>query len=309
MNLSRVTPVAGLLGALVLCASPYALAQTTAAASDGPVATLTDLEVSSSTVSSPPAGWSFGMQNGGSIVVGSTDSPQSSSTDTTVLEGSYPVATGGTYEWANYSVASLNTEDIYVEFWAKMPNAKEGCKFLKIFGQRTTSTNYADTTIQTDYSGADPGGILEAGYGDGTGITNDFQNAIYFNGAQPTLIGRSYGHTASVQTPQMASFASSEWGTGWHHFRVHVKFNSGTSSANETPDGELYVEIDGKVYVNATGLFNRNPSNGPIDYVEFYGWAQNDASAFQLYYDDIRITTGGFETTALPEPPGGIAVH
>lgn len=308
MNLTRVTPMVGVLGALIFCAAPYAHAQTTAAAPDGPVVMLTDLQINSSTVSSPPTGWKFGFQNGGSISVGSTASPDASATTVSALEGSYPAATGGTYAWANYSVASLNTEDIYVEFWAKMPAAKEGCKFLKIFGQRLTSTNYADTTIQTDYSGADPGAILQAGFGDGTGITNDFQNTIFFNGANPALIGRSYG-IASVQTPQMASFASSDWGTGWHHFRVHVKFNSGTTTSNETPNGELYVEIDGKVYANATGLYNRNPSNGPIDYVEFYGWAQNDASAFQLWYDDIRITTGGFESTPLPDPPGGISVQ
>ena len=61
------------------------------------------------------------------------------------LEGSYPVpGAGGQFIVANYNLASLQTEDIYIEFWAKMPGAKGGCKFVKIFGDRPTSNNFAE---------------------------------------------------------------------------------------------------------------------------------------------------------------------
>jgi hypothetical protein len=98
----------------------------------------------------------------------------------------------------------------------------------------------------------------------------------------------------------MSDFPSTAWGTGWHHFRMHIKFNSGTSSSNEVADGEYYLEIDGKVYVDATGFFNRNPQNGPIGYVGFFGWAQDDPQPFDVWYDNIVISTGGFASDPQP---------
>jgi hypothetical protein len=207
---------------------------------------------------------------------------------------------------ASYNLASLQTEDIYIEFWAKMPGAKEGCKFLKIFGDRPTANNVANMTFFTNYNGGDYGSIYQIIFGDGSGLPNDGQHGIYLNGSNPQSIGRSYGK-ATVLTPQMSAFTSADWGTQWHHFRVHVKFNSGTTSQNEVPDGEIYLEIDGKIYVDATDLFNRNPANGPIHNVELFGWAQQDPQPFQVWYDDVRISTGGFLSQPLPDPPANVA--
>lgn len=275
-----------------------------AADADGTVTTQTYLQFNSTTMSA--TGWSFGSQDGGTIAVAAT--PASSATSAYSLQGNYPVASGGQYIWADYNLLPLNTEDIYIEFYAQMPAATQGCKFLKIFGERTTSTNYADVTIPADFTGIDPGGMVAVYYGDGTTITNDTQDAIFFNGSSPSSVGRSYG-VADVLTPQSAYFSSASWGTAWHHFRVHVKFNSGTSSANEQADGEIYIEIDGKVYVNATGLFNRNASNGPISYLELFGWAQNDTSPFQILYNNVRITTGGFVSEVVPDPPPSVTIE
>ncbi len=224
------------------------------------------------------------------------------------LAGAYPqpAPNGGEYIWAQYNVASLNTKDIYIEFWAQMPGLKEGCKFVKIFGQNLTQGSYADTTIATDYTGVDYGAIRQVSFGDGTTLANDSQNVINLNGSNPQWIGRSYG-TAVVKTPQMSNFSSSDWGTGWHHFRIHVKFNDGTTAQNEVPNGEYYLEVDGTVYVDATGLYNRNPANGPMNYIGFFGWAQSDTGSFQLLYDDIRISTGGFTMQALPNPPTDVS--
>ena len=225
------------------------------------------------------------------------------------LEGSYPLpGAGGWYIWANYNVASLDTEDIYIEFWAKMPGAKEGFKFVKIFGQNLTPGSYANTTIETNFTGGDYGSIYQVSFGDGSSVANDTQNVINLDGEGLQEIGRSYG-TAVVQTPQMSAFSSTDWGTGWHHFLIHVKFNSGTTAQNEVPNGEVYLAIDGKVYADATGLYNRNPADGPIGYIGFFGWAQTDPSAFQAEYYDIRISTGGFMSQTLPEPPENVAVN
>jgi hypothetical protein len=251
-------------------------------------------------------GWSFMTLRGGTLGLEPTVSPTVSGVNVNALEGTYPVpGAGGQFVVASYNLASLQTEDVYIEFWAKMPGAKEGCKFLKIFGDRPAPNNYANMTFFTNYNGGDYGAIYQVIFGDGAVITNDGEHGINLNGSNPQAIGRSYG-TAKVLTPQMAPFSSTDWGTDWHHFRVHVKFNSGTTSQNEVPDGEVYLEIDGKVYVDATGLYNRNPANGPIHNIELFGWAQQDPQPFQLWYDNVRITTGGFMSQALPDPPGNV---
>jgi hypothetical protein len=245
-------------------------------------------------------GWSFGSQAGGNVSI-STNTALNYNGDSGSVVGNYPAATGNVYGWGDFSVASLNTEDIYIDFWAKMPAATQGLKFLKIFGG-TQGTGYANTTFALDYTGYDFGAMYQVSFGDGSGTENDTANVINFDGSTPSLIGRSYG-LATVSTPQMSRFASTQWGTSWHHFQMHVKFNSGTSSANEVNDGAYYVAIDGNVYVNATGLFNRNPGNAPIDYIELFGWSQNGSTPFQVWYDHVLITTGGFVNSTTCSTP------
>lgn len=239
----------------------------------------------------PPSDWAIGAQAGGSVSV-STDTSANYAGSSGSLKGSYPVASGGVYVWAAYDLSSLGLRDLYIEFRAKMPAAKQGLKFLKIFGQDVGGA-YANTTFGLDYTGVDPGAMYQVSFGDGSSTGNDTANVINFDGEYPEWIGRSFG-TADVKTPENQMWASANWGTEWHHFRIRAKFNSGESAANEVADGAYYVEIDGKVYVNATGLFNRHWSNGPIDRVELFGWAQNGSEPFELWYDDVRLSTGGF---------------
>jgi hypothetical protein len=332
MNHVRHGLIAGLSVVSLVASVPRALAATASAADpDGTPQLPTELQfkseaaMTSLTQSSMAAmsdsvasaslgasGWDFGAQVGGSIGVQPTPSFEPTAPSTDAVVGTYPdPPSAGQYIWADYSVAGLNTEDVYIEFWAKMPSQyKGGCKFVKIFGKRPNInvTGDANTTFYTDYTGVDFGAIREVVFGDGTTIRNDSQNAIFLDGSNPSFIGRSYG-TAVVKTPQATDFPSASWGTAWHHFRMHVKFNSGTTSKNEVPDGELYLEIDGKVYADATGLYNRNPVDGSINYIEFFGWAQKDPHPFQLWYDDIRISQGGFMSQALPDPPGDVAAQ
>jgi hypothetical protein len=304
--------VAGLLAAGWVMVAPCAIAGS-AEQPDGPVQVLTNLQFSSpapvanSTTLNVP-GWAFGSQSGGALSVSATTPPVAGD-GSYALEANYPVTSaGGQYIWADYSVSALNTEDIYVDFWAKMPDAKGGCKFLKIFGKRNDPQGIAAVTLGANYTGSVKGGIANLEYGDGTTVQNSGQQTIFLNGAHPTWIGRSYG-VADVLTPDVNGWPASNWGTSWHHFRVHVKFNSGTTTSNQVADGEYYVEIDGKAYVDATGLYNRNPANGPLDYVEFGGWAQTDPQAFDVWYDNIIISTGGFVSDSGPKPPGNVAAN
>ncbi len=322
MKFLRDGLMAGLSAASLAVSSPQGMAATLSAANpDGTPQLLTELNFDTLSGSGTSAlastalalsnlgllGWNFSTMRGGSLGLEPTASPTVNGASVNALEGSYPVpGAGGQFVVVNYNLASLRTEDIYIEFWAKMPGAKEGCKFVKIFGDRPTSNSYANMTFFTNYNGGDYGSIYQLIFGDGSVLPNDGQHGIKLNGSNPQGIGRSYG-TAKVLTPQMGPFSSADWGTQWHHFRIHVKFNSGTTSQNEVPDGEIYLEIDGKVYVDATGLYNRNPANGPIHNVELFGWAQHDPQAFQLWYDDVRISTGGFLSQPLPDPPANVA--
>jgi hypothetical protein len=323
MKFLRGGLIAGLSAASLAVSSPQGMAATSSAANaDGTPQLLTefnfDTAFSGTSALASTAlglsklgfpGWNFMTLRGGTIGLEPTVSPTLSGVNVNALEGSYPVpGAGGQFVVASYNLASLQTEDIYIEIWAKMPGTKGGCKFLKIFSDRPTSNNYANATIFTDYSNGDFGSVYQVTFGDGSVLPNDGQHGINLDGSHPQSIGRSYG-TAKVLTPQMRAFTSADWGTQWHHFRVHVKFNSGTTRQNEAPDGEFYLEIDGKVYVDATGLYDRNPANGPIHNVEVFGWAQNDPQPFQLWYDDIRISTGGFLSQPLPDPPTNVGAN
>lgn len=258
------------------------------------------------TMDAMPSDWSIGAQDGGTVAISTTTSLNYNSSSGS-LKATYPKAVGSVYAWGVYNVSSLKTNDLYIEFWAKMPNAKQGLKFLKIFGG-SSNGGYANTTFALDYTGGDPGAMYQVSFGDGSTTGNDTAQVVNFDGSYPQWIGRSYGK-ATVSTPQKKGFSSASWGTSWHHFKFRVKFNSGSSASTEVADGAYYVEIDGKVYVDAKGLFNRHYSNAPIDRVELFGWAQSGSSAFDIWYDNIRITTGGFADTVTPAPPESVSVN
>jgi len=68
------------------------------------------------------------------------------------------------------------------------------------------------------------------------------------------------------------------------------RFNCGDSAATEVPDGAIYLEIDGKVYVDAVGLFNRHWSNvRGIESVSLTGWTQGDGDPFDIDYDNVEV--------------------
>ena len=106
------------------------------------------------TLTSP--GWALGAQDGGTISI-STNASLNYNGGATSVVGKYPTATGGVYVWGSYDVSTLKTEDIYIEFWAKMPGAKQGLKFLKIFGARANDGSAANTTFGMNYTGGDNG--------------------------------------------------------------------------------------------------------------------------------------------------------
>lgn len=253
---------------------------------------LLDENFDSGTVKVPGLG--IGNQHGGVVSI-STDKNEVLGKTGGSLRAVYPKGSGAIYGWASFDMTPYKTYEVYVEFHAKMPKAKQGLKFLKIFG------GGANTTFGLDYTGvaSGKGSLYQVSFGDGTTPDNDTQNVINLSGDYPSWIGRSYGK-AVVKTPENMPFFASHWGDKWHHFRFKVKFNSATKNANgtytEINDGEYLVQIDGRTYVDAKGLFNRHPTNGPITKIAFLDWSQNINEEFEIWYDNIRITLGGFYT-------------
>lgn len=251
-------------------------------------------------------GWGIGSQAGGIVSISKEANEQINTNSTGALKAIYPAGTGGIYGWASFDMTPYKSYEVYVEFHAKMPKAKQGLKFLKIFGKRDPAPGgYANTTFALDYTGVSSGkGTLgQIGFGDGSTVENDTQNIINFSGSNPSWIGRSFG-TAVVKTPEGKAFLSSEWGDKWHHFRFKVKFNTAIKNSDgsykEFNDGEYFVQVDGRVYVDAKGLLNRHPSNGPITKVALLDWSQNIDQSFEIWYDNVKITTGGFDTANDP---------
>jgi hypothetical protein len=120
-------------------------------------------------------GWTFGAQDGGSLTL-SSDASLNYNNEAGSLVGSYPSSPrtgGGVFAWGAYNLAPLETEDIYVELWAKMPGSKQGLKFPRIFGVSSASGNCANTIFALDYTGGDPGAMYQVSFGDGSSVGSD----------------------------------------------------------------------------------------------------------------------------------------
>jgi len=224
----------------------------------------------------PGTSWGSGAVSGGAI---------------SVVDGAYradyPIPSGGVYTYLNFNVGSLEIYDMYIQLRAKFIDP-HSVKFVKVHGIEV-GPNYSNTTY-----GLTAGGVMaQVSFGDGTEEANDTANVINLTGSDPSWVGRSYPATAVISTPQHATFAGFADGE-WHDIKIHHKFNSGTTADDEVADGEYYVEVDGDVYVDATGLFNRHHASAAIEYVSFGDWAQDNDYGFTVFFDDIKISLGGF---------------
>ena len=190
-----------------------------------------------------------------------------------------------------YRQPVTNHAELYIEFDARMSLNNHGVKFIKPVSK--SGTGYANFTFGLDYTNVDNGSLSFISYGDGTTITNDTQNFIDLR--SPTggaLIGRA--PSPKVNCP-VGPFASTDWSTAWHHFRIYFKYNEGTTAGNEVANGAFYLEIDGVLYADVGGIFNRHYSNTrAFDGIGLFGVTQNNPLGFTLEYDNVTVSTGGF---------------
>lgn len=220
------------------------------------------------------------------------------------IKGICPASNGSNHvNVLGLGVSVLQTRSVFIKFRAKFRGRPHAIKFCKVHGMRATEFPGGTVEIPDPHGeanctfGLGPyGNMVNTSYGDGSTTGNDTANIIVLAGA-PHQLGRAQG-LATVDTPQNSAFTEAMWGDDeWHEFRVHVKFNSGTSSEDEVNDGVFYVEIDGQIYVYARGIYNRHYSNLPIDYISFFDVAQDNDYGYELLYDDIQISTGNFMDT------------
>lgn len=236
-------------------------------------------------------GWSFGTMSGGALTVGDDGDGLGP-----YLRASYPTPSvgGATYIYGGYSFSELK-QDVYVQFWARMPEPRHGLKFLKLFGEGNGVSDWANVTFGADYTGiADGVGTLyQVSFGDGTNLTNDTAHTVNYNGNNPASVGRSYPDYAVVSTPT-GNFTAADWGTGWHKFQFRAKMNSGTTSENEVADGAFDVYIDDVPYVIARNIFNRNPINGFLASIGLFGQSQTGSEPFVIDNRDVTVSENGW---------------
>lgn len=197
---------------------------------------------------------------------------------------------GGVFSLAGIECSALALRDVYMQFSARFPGVIHGSKFCKMHGAVGSNGFGANCTFGQN----DAGDNNYIGYGDGVALGQDVNQAINLGSAITSgNLGRNNG-IAEVVVQPLSAFTAAQWGNSWHNFKVHAKFNTGTSAQDEVPDGEFYLEIDGTVYCHVRHIFNRHYLNPPLAEINLGGWTANGSQAFELDFKDIKISTGGF---------------
>jgi len=235
----------------------------------------------------------YSSQAGGSITEMTEGTGES---EVGFIRMAYPIDVSGDDSGALYNlldVSALGATALEVSFRMRMPTAyKWGIKMFKIFGIRD-GINYTNSTWAFLYPFAQ---MQSTSFSDGTTVSNDQAQAIRLDGNNRDWLGRNYvGGTAPndliagavVNTPQNADWFIDD--EDWHDYVIRYKANTGTTAENEVNDGEYFISVDGNVYVDAAGLFNRHYTNGAIDSMHFGDWSQGADQAFDADFTDIIV--------------------
>ncbi len=217
----------------------------------------------------------------------------------------YPDTTGANSNGGvSVNIASLDLAEVYIEFQVRYPRPtpfKQGLKFCKVFGDDgdgVTTFDSANVTYNPDYDG--DGAWSRISFGDGTTTGNDTSNNIWFGtvdgnpasaGYNASWVGRIYPSEV-VERPYAQDYVFDD--QDWHTVRIIHAYNTGTTSGNEVANAKAIIWVDGVQILNATGFFNRHPTNPRrIKGIEFGGWTQNTGE-FDIDYKNIKISTGSF---------------
>jgi len=233
-------------------------------------------------------GFNFGTNPGATLAVGEDSEGK-------FLHAAYDAdLEGDNYIYGGCDLGLDGVRQLYIQCYARMADVKHGLKFIKLFGLKPESTNYANATFAFDYTGIEFGCMYAVSFGDGTTEENDTQNVLFFDGTNPEYIGRSFG-TAVLSTPQNAIWSADNWGTTKHKFQIMFRHNTGTTAEDELPNGAFEVRIDDVLYAKAENIFTRHPTNGYFQSVGLFGATQNNPEAFTFdIFEGLTISTDGW---------------
>jgi hypothetical protein len=179
-------------------------------------------------------------------------------------------------------------QELYFKFNFKVTGYPSGgAKFLKVRAQRDDS-NYANTTWGINY---DSGRLREVSYGSGSGMINDTQETIRYNG----VLRGNPGPITLVQTTDEVTIPVNQW----HTFEAHMRYNS-----NGKRDGVYRVWFNGKLILHATNIKNRHDSN-PLNFNWLYlgNYAHNTwKTPWELHYDNVVVSTQRMTSDSIPAP-------
>ena len=251
------------------------------------------IPITNGSVSAGVNGWAMGYDGAsGALLTVANDGTYD------YLRAQFPTPTGGNYFYGGYTPPTLQ-EELFITLYARMPSTvKHGCKFIKIFGQKTTSgvpnpsgAEYANVTFGIDYSGESNGGIIGTAFGDGDTVQNDTAAMVDYTQRPWAGIGRSASVGGNIVT-RGVNWDASNWSTTWHKFQFRAKLNSVINGV-EVNDGIFETYIDGLLWGGGYSLFNRNVINHAYESINLFGWSQSGTAAFELNIrNGMTVSTG-----------------
>lgn len=199
--------------------------------------------------------------------------------------------------WFGVNVGKFNRNAIFVRFYFRVDDPSGGSKFLKLFGKKDEPVGCANTTLMINYFHSD---LYEISYGNGSGTANDTQTVIRYAGAHSD---------SDVQVPVAEGPFDPRDGQ-WHCYEFYMKYND-----DNLRNGEYKVWIDGKLYVHATNVKNRNIKNSnEFASVQLANYCNNNwAHTWHLWYDNVVIADEYIEpiasaTNKMPQSVQGFQI-
>lgn len=245
--------------------------------------------------------WDSGVQGFPQITLDATGGVSGSP----AVKFAYNTGTGDAWYPLQKYFGGAVTGQLYSKFKFKIGSgATGGMKFFKIFGTVIPDANYANWTWNFgdgSTGNAAPPFLTILCYGNGTdtGVSNDTNTCIRSQGWYT-------GNTAGVPMTIAAynGFFTPAANT-WYTVETYNKY-----STNGNSDGEMWIKVNGTMYLHITNCVNRSSTNSrTIDHVAFGDYAFSNTS-MSLWFDDIELSDSPISSTSASTPtaPTGIKV-
>jgi hypothetical protein len=183
----------------------------------------------------------------------------------------------------NHKLAERDRSAIYVKMWCRQNGGvAHGPKHFKIFGQGYPNS-YSNTTFGLAGYGTDYGVY----YGDSASGSNDAGVEWSFKGV--TTGGTTLSRAAPTVVTKVSTVPTID--NSWHEWGYYIKFND-----DNTPNGEIIVQYDGKEIFHLKNVYNRANGESPIDNFGIGQFYQPIGGSYSMSrdYRDIRVAYDGW---------------